>query len=130
MENIVEKSLPFLMAGIVVDLFGGFDSLFNVLLIFIVLDFITGILNSAMKHELKSIKCYRGILKKICILTVVIMSVQIDNLEIVNLPLRSAILTFFIANEGMSIIENISNYIPLPKKLTNLFENMIKESEE
>ena len=105
------------VGGILSYCFGGFDILFITLICMTVLDYITGVLNAYMSKTLSSAIGFKGIIKKVMIYTVVVCSVMLGKLMGELLPLREVVITFFVANEGLSLLENVSPYLPIPSKL-------------
>lgn len=102
---------------------GGWDSLLKTILCMSVLDFITGILKSAYnKQLLSSLLCVKGIIKKISIFVVIAVSNFIQNILSSDMPLREIIITFYIVNEAISILENISQFAPIPEKLKEVLK--------
>ena len=93
-----------IFGGIVVRLLGGLDQLLDVFLFLIIVDFITGWIKAIATKELSSRIGMLGIAKKVTMLFVVAVAVR-----------------FYIANEGLSFFENIATFIPMPKKLKELF---------
>ncbi len=93
---------------------GGWDVFLKTLVIFMIVDYVTGIAVAFVFHKsdktdsggASSKECYKGIVKKMCILALVGVSVSVDNLAGSNY-IRSATIFFFLGNEGLSIIENI-----------------------
>ena len=100
-------------------LFGGMDGLLTALLIFMVLDYITGLI--AAKKHLNSETGFAGITKKGIMLMIVAVGNIFDTL-ILNSDtsvFRSAVIGFYLANEGLSIIENTARLgVPYPEKLS------------
>lgn len=103
--------------GILGYCLGGFDILVITLICMTILDYITGVLNAYMSKTLSSDIGFKGIVKKVMICTVVVCAVMIDKLMGGKLPLREVVITFFVANEGLSLLENVSPYLPIPNKL-------------
>ena len=91
-----------------VYLLGGFDIAIQSLLIVIVIDYLTGIASAIYNKELSSKIGLKGIIKKFCYLLVVALSVVIDNLLGQSGLIRSLVIYFFVANDGLSIIENMA----------------------
>lgn len=119
MENVFNKiSLVIgIIGGIAAKLLGGFDTLTVALLTLMAFDYITGIIKSVISKNLSSNIGYVGILKKVLILCIVCVSVVIQSILPDALPIREITLIFFLCNEGLSIIENSAQIIPLPEKL-------------
>ena len=112
-------------------LFGSLDTLLFVLAAVMVLDYISGMLASWITKEWNSEKGYKGILKKILILLIVMLGVLLDRaLANDSWLFRNMVLMFFIANESLSILENSANCgLPIPQKLIDVLEQVKKESE-
>ncbi len=108
-------------------LFGGLDMLLFALLILMGLDYITGVLCGAIREQLSSRVGFRGIVKKVCILCVVALAHLVG--RVVSLPeVRSFVIGFYIANEGISILENAGTLgVPLPARLKNILEQLKEE---
>lgn len=109
----MNKAMEFLKVGaagcggLTGFLFGGWDKTFQVLLIFIIVDYASGMLSAAYNNKLNSKVGFRGIAKKIIIFLMVALAVQLDRLVgIDNQVIRMATCFFYIANEGLSILEN------------------------
>lgn len=102
--------------------FGEWNNQMEVLLIFMVVDYLTGLSAAFIQNNvyLDSRKGFKGIVKKIVILCLVVLAHQIDILIGQNTLTRNVVLFFFIGNEGLSILENASNCgLPVPQKLKN-----------
>lgn len=116
-------------------LLGGLDTLLETLLLMICLDMLTGWISAAYLGRLSSKISFRGILKKVLMLTVVVVCHRLDQLGLedviqailgfpVEHPCRTLCIWFFLGNEGLSLVENVGKVIPLPKWLTKLFETL------
>ena len=110
-----------IFGGIVVRLLGGLDQLLDVFLFLIIVDFITGWIKAIATKELSSRIGMLGIAKKVTMLFVVAVAVRVEKVVGNNLPIREMVLIFYIASEGLSFFENIATFIPMPKKLKELF---------
>ncbi|MDY3007314.1 phage holin family protein [Anaerococcus sp. AGMB00486] len=104
---------------------GSIDAFIYTLIAFVIADYITGVLRAGVEKKLSSAIGFKGIAKKIMIFIVV----GIANLCDVNLikgdgtAVRCAIIFFYIANEGLSILENsVALGLPVPEKLKTLLE--------
>lgn len=105
---------------------GELNGLLLALIAFMVLDYITGLSVAWVKKELSSEVGFKGIAKKVFILILVgvgnILDVYVFGLDGVC---RSAVIGFYIANEGISILENAAALgLPLPKKLIDVLEQL------
>lgn len=113
-----------------VYLLGGFDIALQSLIIVIVIDYLTGIASAIYNKELSSKIGLKGILKKFSYLCVVALSVVIDNLTGQSGIIRSLVIYFFVANDGLSIIENMAEMnVKLPQKLIDSLEQIRKKGE-
>lgn len=110
-------------------LIGGIDIAFLCLIVAIVLDYMSGIIKAYNTKSLSSSIGFRGILKKIGILVLVMLSVVIDRITIDNGGIRTLVIYYFVANEGLSVLENLAQAgIPIPKKLRDALKVIKKES--
>jgi len=108
---------------------GGFDNLIITLLSFITMDYITGVMKAIIGKQLSSEIGYKGIFKKILIIFMVAISHELDGI-FNNTGIRYLVITFYIINEGISIIENASIIgIPIPQKIKNTL-NELKENQK
>lgn len=111
-------------------LVGGFDIAIQSLLIVMLIDYLTGIASAIYNKELSSKVGFKGILKKFSYLCVVALSVVIDNLTGQSGLIRTLVIYFFVANDGLSIIENMAEMgIKLPQKLIDSLEQIKKKGE-
>lgn len=103
-------------------LFGQLDGLLKALIVFMVLDYATGIIVAVKRKTLSSEVGFKGIAKKIMIMALVIVGHVLDAHVIGGGAVcRSAVIGFYIANEGISILENAAIIgLPLPKKLVDV----------
>lgn len=114
----------------IIYLLGGMDIALKSLIIIIMIDYITGIASAIYNKKLSSKIGFKGIIKKFSYLCIVALSVVIDNLIGQNGVIRTLVIYFFVANDGLSIIENMAEMdIKLPKKLVDSLEQ-IKERGE
>lgn len=113
-----------------VYLVGGFDISIQSLLIIIIIDYLTGIASAIYNNELSSKIGFKGILKKIGYLCIVALSVVIDSLTVQSGLIRTLVIYFFVANDGLSIIENMAEMgVKLPQKLIDSLEQIKKKGE-
>ncbi len=90
------------------------------------IDFVTGIASACVNGKLKSSKCFKGIVKKCCYLCLVIIGVAIDLLiQNDTVVVRTAVIYFLIANDGISILENIGECgVEYPQFIVKILETM------
>lgn len=109
-------------------IFGCWDEPIKILIIMMVIDYITGVMAGIIQNKLNSHIGFNGILRKSTILLVLIVAVLLDRL--INQGtwvFRTVVAYFYIANEGVSILENAGKCgIPLPEKLLNILEQLKK----
>ncbi|AOR24293.1 phage holin family protein [Clostridium taeniosporum] len=100
-------------------LFGAWDLALEVLVLFMVLDYITGLLRGYVNKELSSDIGLKGIARKAVIFIVLIVAVALDRLlNTGNWLFRTLVCYFYISNEGLSLIENCAALgAPVPEKL-------------
>lgn len=107
-------------------LFGEFDGMMTALIALIMLDYITGIIAAAVEKKLSSEVGARGIAKKVIMLLVVAVANVVDASVIgEGNVLRSVAALFYIANEGISLLENGARLgVPMPKKLIDILAQL------
>jgi len=109
---------------------GGWDALLKALVIFIVLDYISGLIASGFEGRLSSRIGFRGVAKKVFILILVAVAYIIDQLIGANM-IRDAVVGFYLGIEGLSILENAGRVgIPLPAILKNMLEILKSKKQE
>lgn len=124
MKNIIQIIFSG-TATVLSFLFGGLDIALEVLLVVMVLDYITGLLKAWVNGTLDSRIGKKGIVKKIGYLTLVVLAVCLDHLAGETGAIRTLVIYFFVANEGISIVENWGAIgLPLPKVLINKLEQL------
>lgn len=118
--------------GAVTTLLGGWDKALEILLIFVVIDYITGVGAAIKNKKLRSDVGFNGIFKKGSIFLVVIVAAQLDRVTGNTAALfRTSTCFFFIANDGISILENVGALgVKLPKFLTSALEHLRANSEK
>lgn len=107
-------------------LFGGWDTIINVLVVLIVIDFITGMGKAYVSGTVNSHKGSKGLIKKGSIFLVIILANMLDLLVSNGTPtIRTVVIYFYIVNEGTSIVENLGLMgVPLPPILYEKFEQL------
>lgn len=123
MGNVVKSILAVVIAGIG-HFLGGFDTMMITLLIFMCLDYVTGVLVAIKNKKLCSKVGFTGIARKIFILILVGMANMLGNS--INIDgIRYIVIAFYLANEGISIIENGAKFgLPIPEKLKDILEQL------
>lgn len=102
-------------------LVGDWDIALKILVLFMILDYCTGVLKAYVNQVISSDIGLKGISRKCVILVVLIVSVALDRLlDTGHWVFRTLICYFYIANEGISLLENCSALgLPIPKKLSD-----------
>ena len=120
--------------GVFSYLFGSFDILIQGAFIFITLDFLTGLVKAWHNGEVSSNKSRKGLLKKTMFLSMILIGHWLDKISLIpdnSMSFRTLVLVFIIANEGISILENISEMgVPIPGFLKKVFERLDKREED
>lgn len=111
---------------------GGCDGLLITLIIFMIVDYITGVICAVDDKRLSSKAGFRGICKKILILLLVGVANVLDiNVFKDGCILRSAVIFFYISNEGISLLENAAHLgLPVPEKLKEVLEQLHDREEK
>ncbi|KNZ42083.1 phage holin family protein [Acetobacterium bakii] len=111
---------------------GGFDGFLYTLMGFILIDYLTGVMAAMIKGKVSSKIGFTGILKKILILIMVALGQLLDqNLLGGGDAMRTAVIFFYTANEGISIVENLTCLdFPIPDKLKNILEQLSEQEKE
>lgn len=111
-------------------LFGGLDTALLTLAIVMALDYITGICKAIKQKKLNSKAGVLGILKKFGYLVIVALAVVIDRMAGDTGTVRTLVIYFFVANDGLSILENWGAMgLPLPKKLFEVLEQLKNDND-
>lgn len=111
---------------------GGCDGLLYALVLFVVTDYITGVMCAVSDRKLSSEVGFRGICRKVLIFILVGIANIVDQSILGSgSVLRTAIIFFYISNEGISLLENAARLgLPVPKKLQYVLEQLKKDAEE
>lgn len=108
-----------------VYIYGGLDVALQCLIIAIILDYLTGLIKSYINKSLSSSIGFKGILKKIGILILVALAVLVDRITGETGTIRTLVIYYFVANEGLSIIENLGEAgLPIPSNLKNALDSL------
>ncbi len=129
--QIIIDSIAGAVGAVLGFMYGEVTGLFWALIAFMALDYITGVIVAIIEKRLSSEVGFRGLAKKFLILVFVAVGHIADTYILGGTPAAmSAVMLFYIANEGISIIENAAALgLPVPKKLTNIMEQIKNKSE-
>lgn len=105
---------------------GGVDGPLYALIAFVVVDYVTGVMCAVSDKTLSSSVGFRGICRKILVFTLVGIANVLDTQVIGNgSVLRTAVIFFYISNEGISLLENSAHLgLPIPEKLKEVLEHL------
>lgn len=110
-------------------IFGGWDIALQCLLISIAIDYISGLIKAFNSKTLDSKIGFKGVLKKFGILCIVALSVVVDRITGESGAVRTLVIYYFVANEGLSVLENLSIAgLPIPKSIKKSLQALKKES--
>ena len=119
------------VGGFVGWFLGGCDGLLYTLLAFVVIDYITGVMCAIADKSLSSEVGFKGICRKVLIFLLVgianVLDVQVIGTGSV---LRTAVIFFYISNEGVSLLENAAHLgLPVPEKIKTVLEQLHDRAE-
>lgn len=102
------------------------DGFLYALVVFVVVDYLTGVMAAGVQKKLSSEVGFKGICKKVTIFLLVAIANMIDmNIIKTGSIARTALVFFYISNEGLSILENAAVIgLPVPDKLKDMLEQL------
>ena len=106
-----------IVGGFLCQWLGGWDVILKALIALVILDYITGVLKAIATKTLSSQIGFKGLIRKIVIFIVIATAVIIQSVVGDAIPLREVTIIFFLCNEGISLLENASEFVPIPDKL-------------
>lgn len=123
------------IGGAIAWFFGPWDLLIGVLLAFVAADYLMGVINAGMHGALSSAAGWKGLLRKAAIFMAVATGALLDKIvPDTNGAVRASVCLFYIANEGLSVLENIGAMgVPLPARIKRMLlqlKDAEKEAEE
>ena len=121
----------FALGAIVGGFLGGKDGLLYALLVLVILDYITGVLNAIDQKRLSSSVGHKGITRKVLIF-VLVGTANVVDVYILGKAgvLRATVIFFYISNEGISILENASYLgLPVPQKFQRVLKQLHQKEE-
>ena len=110
---------------------GGYDGLLYALIVFMVMDYITGVMCAVSDKKLSSAVGFKGICRKVIILMLVGIANLLD-VEVIGTGavLRTAVIFFYLSNEGVSLLENAAHLgLPIPEKLKAVLSQLHNKAE-
>ena len=111
---------------------GGCDGLLYALVAFVVVDYITGVMCAIVDRKLSSAVGFKGIFKKILIFVLVGIANILDvNVIGTGSVLRTAVIFFYVSNEGVSLLENATHLgLPIPTAIKEVLEQLHDRAEK
>ena len=124
--NVIMSGIFSVICTIASWFFGGFDGAIRLLIALVITDYVLGIIAAGVNHELDSWKGFTGIFRKVIIFALVgVVNVVGRELMGNGTGIRDLVIYFYVANEGISIIENADKaHVPIPKGITRIFEKL------
>lgn len=119
------------IGGIMGWFLGGLDGLLYALIVFVAVDYLTGLMSAIANKKISSEVGFKGIAKKVAIFCLVGVGHVMDN-HILHegSVVRTAVIFFYLSNEGISIIENIALMgLPVPQKLKDVLAQIKSDTE-
>ena len=110
---------------------GGIDGLLTALIVFMAIDYVTGLMCAVADKKLSSSIGFKGICKKVLIILLVGVAHIVD-LHVVGTgnALRGAVVCFYLSNEGVSLLENAAHLgLPIPEKLKTVLQQLHNRDE-
>ncbi len=111
---------------------GGSDGLLYALLVFVIVDYLTGVMCAIEDRTLSSAVGFRGLCRKV--LTFLLVGIaQVLDVHVLNQPgvLRTAVIFWAVANNGLSILENAAHLgLPVPEQLKQVLEQLHNRQEK
>ena len=110
-----------IVGGYFAAIFGQWDSILWALLVIMVLDCLTGVIKAIYTKTMSSEIGFKGLLKKITVLIIVALSNVLQQITSDNVAIREIVIMFYVANEGISVLENVAVIYPqMPKAIKDI----------
>lgn len=109
---------------------GGIDLPIKILFMFILLDIFTGLIKGICNKNLSSKVMSKGIIKKMYELIIIVVAVQLDALTGMDGVFRTLACYYYIACEGLSIVENIGEYVNYPTTIKQYLDKLKSENDD
>ena len=118
------------LATTLVYFLGGWGIALQILITVIILDYVTGVFKAVYNKEINSSVGLKGIIKKLGYLIVVAVAVILDKVTGNTGAIRTLVIYFFVANEGISILENWGGMgLPMPQKIFDVLEQLKNDND-
>lgn len=110
-------------------IFGEWDVALQCLVIAVALDYLSGVIKAFVNKELSSKIGFKGLLKKVGVFVIVALAVLIDKITGESGMVRTLVIYYFVANEGLSIVENLGEAgLPIPDVIKKALKSLKNES--
>lgn len=109
------------LGGVIVSWLGGMDAILHALVALVIVDYATGLLKAWNLKEISSRIGFIGLIKKVLIFVVIAVAVEVEKVIGDSIPLREIVIMFYLANEGISFLENVSVFINFPDQIKEAF---------
>ena len=130
MKNLINFITGTLFTGITYFL-GGWDMALEILLWMIVLDYLTGVFKAIFNKKLNSEVGIKGVIKKVGYLIIVAVAVMLDRIIGDTGAIRNIVIFFFVANEGISLVENwVEMGLPMPQVIIDTLEQIKQKGDK
>ncbi len=129
--QMIWNSAAAICGAVIGFLFGELTGLFFALIAFMALDYISGVIVAVINKKLSSAVGFKGLAKKLLILVFVAIGHMLDTYVVGNNTsvFMTAVILFYLANEGISIIENAAMLgLPVPKKIIEILEQLKEDN--
>ncbi len=130
MKNLINFITGTLFTGITYFL-GGWDMALEILLWMILLDYLTGVFKAIFNKKLNSEVGIKGVIKKVGYLIIVAVAVMLDRIIGDTGAIRNIVIFFFVANEGISLVENwVAMGLPMPQVIIDTLEQIKQKGDK
>lgn len=127
--KFVVTTLAAEFSTVFIFIFGEFDISLQCIVIAIVLDYISGLIKAFCTKTLSSKIGIQGLLKKVGILCIVALATIIDHVTGESGAIRTLVIYYFVANEGLSVLENLAQAgLPIPQSIKKALKALKKEA--
>lgn len=134
MHNVLEvfRTSITVIGALLGAFLGGFDGFLYALIVFVIIDYITGVVVGIAEKKLSSEIGFKGIARKVLIFLLVAIAHIVDTKVLgSSSAIRTAVIFFYISNEGISILENTAKLgLPIPRKLKETLDQLNKEDDK
>ena len=120
------------IGGVIGWFFGQADGFLYALIAFVVLDYVTGVMCAIIDKKLSSEVGFKGLFRKVLIFALVgVAHIMDTNVVGTGSALRSAVICFYLSNEGVSMLENAAHLgLPIPEKFRNVLAQLHDRNDE